>query len=70
MRMKKKRIDVDAFPEQPRDYQASDIKNLRKKLNCSQGLLAAYLNVSLNTIQAWEQGNRTICSTSLIRNHG
>lgn len=45
-RVKKKRIDVDAVPEQPREYQASDIRNLRNKLNCSQGLLAAYLNVS------------------------
>ena len=58
VRVKKKRIDIDAVPEQPREYQATDIKNLRKKLNCSQGLLAAYLNVSLNTIQAWEQGTR------------
>ena len=58
VRVKKKRIGVDEVPEQPREYQASDIKNLRKKLNCSQGLLAAYLNVSLNTIQAWEQGLR------------
>lgn len=58
VRVKKKRIDIDAIPEQPKEYQATDIKNLRKKLNCSQNLLAAYLNVSLNTIQAWEQGTR------------
>jgi putative transcriptional regulator len=58
VRVKKKRIDVDTVPKQPQEYQASDIKNLRKKLNCSQSLLAAYLNVSINTIQAWEQGIR------------
>lgn len=58
VRVKKKRIDVDAVPEQPKEYEATDIRNLRKKLNCSQSLLAAYLNVSLNTIQAWEQGTR------------
>jgi putative transcriptional regulator len=58
VRVKKKRIDVDAIPKQPQEYQASDIRKLRKKLNCSQSLLAAYLNVSLNTIQAWEQGIR------------
>lgn len=58
VRVKKKRVDVDTVPQQPQEYHASDIRSLRKKLNCSQGLLAAYLNVSLNTIQAWEQGLR------------
>lgn len=57
-RVKKIRIDTTEIPEQPKIYQAKDIKTLRKKLNCSQSLLAAYLNVSLNTIQAWEQGVR------------
>lgn len=58
VRVKKVRIDTGEIPDQPKDYQADDIKHLRKKLNCSQSLLAAYLNVSLNTIQAWEQGVR------------
>ena len=58
VKVKKIRIDTGEIPEQPKEYQAEDIKRLRKKLNCSQGLLAAYLNVSLNTIQAWEQGTR------------
>jgi putative transcriptional regulator len=56
VRVKKVRIDTGEIPNQPKEYQAADIKRLRKKLNCSQSLLAAYLNVSLNTIQAWEQG--------------
>jgi len=58
VRVKKVRIDTGEIPDQPKEYQAEDIKRLRKKLNCSQSLLAAYLNVSLNTIQAWEQGSR------------
>lgn len=58
VRVKKVRIDSAEIPEHPKDYQADDIKRLRKKLNCSQSLLAAYLNVSLNTIQAWEQETR------------
>ena|ERR1700733_4857699 len=58
-RVKKIRIDTAEIPDQPKEYQATDIKRLRKKLNCSQSLLAAYLNVSLNTIQAWEQGVRS-----------
>lgn len=57
-RVKKVRVDTGEIPKQPKEYQSADIKRLRKKLNCSQGLLAAYLNVSLNTIQAWEQGAR------------
>lgn len=58
VRVKKIRIDIGEIPNQPKDYQADDIKHLRTKLNCSQSLLAAYLNVSLNTVQAWEQGAR------------
>lgn len=57
-KVKKIRIDTGDIPNQPKEYQADDIKHLRIKLNCSQSLLAAYLNVSLNTIQAWEQGAR------------
>ena len=58
VRVKKVRVDTVEIPKQPKEYQTDDIKRLRKKLNCSQGLLAAYLNVSLNTVQAWEQGIR------------
>src|SRR5690606_6758058 len=57
-KVKKLRVGSIETPEQPKEYQANDIKRLRKKLNCSQGLFAAYLNVSLNTVQAWEQGVR------------
>lgn len=57
-RVKKVRLDTAELPEHPKEYQAKDIKRLRNRLNCSQGIFAAYLNVSLNTIQAWEQGAR------------
>jgi putative transcriptional regulator len=58
VKVKKIRIDSTVVPKQPKEYQAEDIRKLRNKLNCSQSLLAAYLNVSLNTVQAWEQGTR------------
>lgn len=58
VKVKKIRIDAGEIPNQPKNYQADDIKHLRAKLNCSQSLLASYLNVSLNTVQAWEQGAR------------
>jgi putative transcriptional regulator len=59
VRVKKVRIDTGDIPKHPKEYGANDIKKLRNKLNCSQSLFAAYLNVSLNTIQAWEQGARS-----------
>jgi putative transcriptional regulator len=46
------------FPDMPKDYKAEDIKKLRRKLKFSQSALATWLNVSLNTVQAWEQGAR------------
>ena len=58
VRVKKVRIDTTNVPQHPKEYHANDIKRLRNKLNCSQNMFAAYLNVSLNTIQAWEQGFR------------
>lgn len=45
-------------PEIPKSYTSKDIKRLREKLKFSQSALATWLNVSLNTVQAWEQGAR------------
>ena len=57
VRVKKVRIDTIDIPQHPKEYSAGDIKRLRNKLNCSQNIFAAYLNVSLNTIQAWSNTN-------------
>lgn len=46
------------IPNAPKNYKAKDIKNLRGKLKFSQSAFSAWLNVSLNTVQAWEQGTR------------
>lgn len=45
-------------PDVPKEYKAKDIKKLRSKLNFSQKTFAAWLNVSLNTVQSWEQDAR------------
>jgi putative transcriptional regulator len=45
-------------PDMPKSYKAADIKKLREKLKFSQNALATWLNVSLNTVQSWEQGIR------------
>jgi DNA-binding transcriptional regulator YiaG len=46
------------IPANPKNYTAQDIKKLRAKLKLSQSALATWLNVSLNAVQAWEQGVR------------
>lgn len=54
-KFKSKKIFV---PDQPKKYSAKEIKKIRIELKFTQSQLAQWLNVSLNTIQAWEQGTR------------
>jgi putative transcriptional regulator len=51
-------FDALCLPEVPR-YSASDIKRIRKVNRASQGVFAAYLNVSKATVTAWEQDLKT-----------
>jgi len=37
-------------------FSAEQIKRLRLKSKASQGVFAAYLNISKSTVQKWEQG--------------
>lgn len=39
-----------------KEYSAAQIKRIREKNHASQGVFAAYLNISKSTIQKWEQG--------------
>lgn len=39
-------------------YSASDVKNIRYKLELSQPVFAQALNVSPDTVRAWEQGKK------------
>jgi putative transcriptional regulator len=39
-------------------YSAPDIKGLRERLRLSQAVFAAYMNVSLSTVQKWERGDK------------
>jgi putative transcriptional regulator len=48
--------EIIQIPEPPKEYSAKEIKRIRG--NYSQGIFAKILNVSLNTVQAWESGNR------------
>ena len=39
-----------------KEYQADQIKQIRKSVNMSQKLFASYLGVSEKTVEAWEAG--------------
>jgi len=46
------------IPEPPKEYKPKEIQQIRNKGNYSQGIFALILNVSVNTVQAWESGDR------------
>ena len=43
----------------------SQIKQLRRRCNVSQAVLAAYMNVGKTTVQHWEQGHKKPKGTSM-----
>lgn len=47
------------IPDPPREYNAGDIKRIRKSASYSQGVFAKVLNVSVKTVQSWESGVRS-----------
>lgn len=53
------------IPDSPKHYRGQEIKKLRSKLGITQKDLALWLNVSLNTVQAWEQNIRNPSHSSL-----
>lgn len=53
------------IPEAPKNYDAATIKKLRAKLGISQRDFALWLNVSLNTVKAWEQDIRNPSHSAL-----
>lgn len=53
------------IPEAPKNYDATAIRKLRAKLGISQRDFALWLNVSLNTVKAWEQDIRNPSHSAL-----
>ena len=43
----------------PRTYTAAEVKNVRDLLGLSQPLFARFLGVSVQAVQAWENGGKT-----------
>lgn len=62
---KKKSLVTTRVPAPPPPMDATKVIRLRKRLNLSQRLFAATLNVSTKTVQGWEQGLRTPSNASL-----
>lgn len=58
-----------------REFTPNEIKKLRARVNASQGVFAALLNVNPSTIQKWEQGrvrpqNAALKLLNVINVHG
>lgn len=49
---------VVEIPEPAIQYEAKDVKRIRKSLDYSQNYFALFLNISKKTVQAWESGRR------------
>jgi putative transcriptional regulator len=52
------RVSSVVLPAQLRSIKPKDIAAIREKLNVSQPVFAALLNVPLTTARSWEQGKR------------
>ena len=53
---RRKDLRVTTLPRPPKKLSSAEIVDLRSQLNASQSVFAHYLNVSVKTVQAWEQG--------------
>jgi len=56
-------IETLCIPETP-EYSPEKIKSIREKLRISQAALAMILNISISTVQKWEQGNKKPAGSS------
>jgi putative transcriptional regulator len=51
-------LRTTVLPAPPKPMKKHEIVKLRQQLNLSQAVFASVLNVSVKTVQAWEQGVR------------
>lgn len=54
----KRNLRTTVLPRPPLKLSSAEIAALREKLNFSQAVFAHYLNVSVKTVQSWEQGKK------------
>jgi putative transcriptional regulator len=58
-------LRTTTLPAPPPSLSKKQIVELRRRLSCSQSVFAAVLNVSVKTVQAWEQGSRVPSDAAL-----
>ncbi len=54
----KRELRTTTLPRPPQKLSSADVAALRAKMNFSQAVFAHYLNVSVKTVQSWEQGKQ------------
>jgi putative transcriptional regulator len=52
----KRTLRTTSLPRPPKALSGPEIRRLRTKMKLSQALFARCLNISVKTVQAWEQG--------------
>jgi len=55
---KRSDLRTTTLPRPPLELSSAEIAALREKLKFSQAVFAHYLNVSVKTVQSWEQGKK------------
>lgn len=53
---KRSDLRTTVLPQSPVTLDSAEIVKLREKLHFSQAVFARHLNVSVKTVQSWEQG--------------
>ena len=53
---------IKRYPKIDSEY----VKNLRKKLNLSQGMFAMLMRVSVKTVEKWEQGRNPVTNGNIV----
>ena len=51
-------LRTTTVPKPPSARSCASLGRIRRRAGMSQGVLAGYLNVSVKTVQSWEQGTR------------
>lgn len=64
-RGERKDLRTTVLPRPPQPITKDEIVSLREELNWSQSIFAHALNVSIKTVQAWEQGLRNPSDAAL-----
>ena len=58
-------LRLTTLPRPPKKLSSLEIAKIRSQAKLSQSVFARYLNVSIKTVQAWEQGLRTPSDAAL-----